>query len=155
MEKYILLCSSSRSRMDHPFQPRSKFGTDVKTNDIIHASRRYDKGYYSHHEAFWGDTAGSPADLKIAWEQKQETGLLFTVVRRAGWGIVSFTCGSRILGFELLAETKWRRVRDIFISSPRCGQNRKGVEYGLKAVSIKVSKNGVRLFITYTMQTLV
>lgn len=47
----------------------SKFSLDVKTDDDTHRSQGYEKVYYSHHEAFWGEQGRLP-NLVQKWLEK-------------------------------------------------------------------------------------
>lgn len=77
-----MLCTSCRGRMD----PYPKFGLNVKTSDATYSTRGYEKVYYSHNKAFWGEQGRLP-NLAPEWLERGEGRHTwgFIVVRRWGW----------------------------------------------------------------------
>lgn len=90
-------------KWDGPHQ--AKFGSYA-----THTPRGFDKVYYSHNEAFWGDQGRFPKQVQnVLREQGKNTGLAFIAVRGRSW-VRGFAHMRRLVWFEHLAITKGRKT---------------------------------------------
>lgn len=121
-----------------------KLVLDVKAGDAINTLRRYEKLYYLHNEAFWGDL-GRPLRLFWKWFERAGEGEWFGVFMvHQGMGSCMQREGHMVW---ILCQCQRREHLGFLSSLTRCGRRGRGKVW-LKATSSLTSKNGVRLFTT-------
>lgn len=96
----------------------------LKTDDTTHAQihtypRKYEKVYFPHNEAFWGEQSGSQQDMKI--ERSKKFGFRFLCcLGKVSWDEGLWECAEdcMILTSHLCQR---RECLDFYISLPKCG----------------------------------
>ena len=69
----VLMVVSTPKRL---YRPNSKFGSDVKNDDVISTQRVGEDIYYLSNEAFWGQQVRFPKEIQ-KWLQKVRKGVLY------------------------------------------------------------------------------